>query len=79
MSIYTSDDLYRCFGAALIKRYLINALDIAFDNLFGNGMQMNRTETPYWHNQPLLEQCNIGNTIGKVSSPFLAIMTFSVF
>lgn len=62
MSLFPFDDDRRFYFP--VQRYM----DRVYDDLMSEFRRSMRTSVmPYWLHQPLLQQCNIGNAVGKVS------------
>lgn len=59
MALYPRD--YYMFGSPMHR-----AMTHAFSDVLRDFDRSLRTVEPYWLNQPALQQCNIGNAVGKV-------------
>ncbi|VDK75747.1 unnamed protein product [Litomosoides sigmodontis] len=52
------------FCTSPMERFIVNILDNTFDD--NTSYRPLQCVAPYWLNQPLLNECNIGNTLGEV-------------
>ncbi|KAM3716142.1 Small heat shock protein [Dirofilaria immitis] len=50
------------FYTSPMERFIVNLLDNTFDDRSYRPLQ---SVAPYWLHQPVLNECNIGNTLGE--------------
>ncbi|VDN37326.1 unnamed protein product [Gongylonema pulchrum] len=62
MSLFRYQSPRDYFYTSPMERFLVNALDNAFSDLSYRPLH---SVAPYWLNQPVLNECNIGNSVGK--------------
>ncbi|VDN86213.1 unnamed protein product, partial [Brugia pahangi] len=55
------------FYTSPMERFIVNLLDNTFDDRY----RPLQSVAPYWLNQPVLNECNIGNALGEVNKHLL--------